>query len=54
MCQNEVVADPNRGGRPWIRLFDLVWIRPRMFFSYSVGAAEHVVVRRKLRRKEMV
>ncbi|MEI9423115.1 hypothetical protein O7A70_18250, partial [Mesorhizobium sp. Cs1299R1N1] len=31
MCQNEVVADLNKGDRPWINLFALAWIRQRAF-----------------------
>jgi transposase len=52
MCQTEVVSDLKQGGRPWTRLPVLEWIRPNTFSS--VNAAEQPVLRRKLRRKDMV
>ena len=45
----------DKGDRPWNRLAELAWTRRNMFFQlHGVNAAEKVVLRKKLRRKEMV
>ena len=40
--------------RPWNRLAELAWTRGSSFQLHGVNAAEKVVLRKKLRRKEMV
>ena len=45
----------DNGDRPWNRLAELAWTRRSIFSSlHGVNAAEKVVLRKKLRRKEMV
>ena len=45
----------NKGDRPWNRLAELAWTRRNIFSKlHGVNAAEKVVLRKKLRRKEMV
>jgi transposase len=45
----------DKGDRPWTRLAELGWIRSKHIFQlHGVNAAEAPVLRKKLRRKDMV